>query len=304
MVHYDPKQWVNVFFYMTKWSSFRSIIKLIFGIGAFNFLLTWYFLDLHHYRIESTSIAHSLLGIVLGLFLVFRTNTAYDRWWEGRKLWGALVNDSRNFALKVNAFIDSRESRIYLRDLTIAYVFAIKEHLRTGVIYEELAFLPIEDIAGLHEVEHKPNYIAGKIYLELNKNYKLGKLSGEQLFMLDKEIKGLTDIVGACERIKNTPIPFAYSVYIKMFILVYVITLPFAFMSSFLYASVPITMIISYILVSIELIGEEIEDPFGKDQNDLPTDELSEKIRNNLHEIIPKADSEIKTPIVSKVFLE
>lgn len=292
MVHYNPKQWINVFRYMFRWSMFKSIIRLIIGIGIFNFLLTWYFLDLHNYRIESTSIAHSLLGIVLGLFLVFRTNTAYDRWWEGRKLWGELVNNTRNLALKIGAFVPLQADRIYLRDLITAYVFAMKEHLRMGVKMDEIAWLPQSDLEKLDKVVHKPNYISGRIYRVVNEAYLNGKISGEQLFLLDKEIKALTDIIGACERIKNTPIPFAYSVYIKMFILVYVVTLPFAFMSSFLYASVPITMIISYILVSIELIGEEIEDPFGLDQNDLPTDELSEKIQSNLGEIIPDSESE------------
>lgn len=288
MVHYDPKQWLNVFYYIIKWSGFRQILKLIIGIGVFNFLLTWYFLDLHHYRIESTSVAHSLLGIVLGLFLVFRTNTAYDRWWEGRKMWGALVNNTRNFALKINAFIEDQEKKVYLRDLTTAYVFAMKEHLRFGVLYEELQYLPKSDLDRIKDFDHKPNYLSSRIYEEVNDSFKKGEISGEQLFLMDKEIKSFLDIIGACERIKNTPIPFSYSVYIKMFILVYVITLPFAFMSDFLYASVPITMVISYILISIEVIGEEIEDPFGRDQNDLPTDELSEKILRNLREIVPQ----------------
>ncbi len=299
MVHYDPKQWLNVFYYVIKWSGFRQIIKIILGIGIFNFLLTWYFLDLHHYRIESTSVAHSLLGIVLGLFLVFRTNTAYDRWWEGRKLWGALVNETRNLALKINAIFDNQVKKVYLRDLITAYVFAMKEHLRFGVLYEELHYLPKSDLDKIKDIDHKPNYLSGRIYEEVNDSYKKGEISGEQLFLLDKEIKAFTDIIGACERIKNTPIPFSYSVYIKMFILVYVVTLPFAFMSDFLYASVPITMVVSYILISIEVIGEEIEDPFGRDQNDLPTDELSEKILRNLREIIPQTESKEKESVLN-----
>lgn len=290
MVHYDPKQWLNVFYYIAKWSGFRQIMKIILGVGVFNLLLTWYFLDLHHYRIESTNVAHSLLGIVLGLFLVFRTTTAYDRWWEGRKMWGALVNDTRNLAMKVNAIFTEHNKKLYIRDLITAYVFAMKEHLREGVLFEEIQYLPKEDLAKMIDVEHRPNYLSGKIYSEFHNAFREGKISGEQLFILDKEVKGFSDILGACERIKNTPIPFSYSVYIKMFILVYVITLPFAFMSDFLYASVPITMVISYILISIEVIGEEIEDPFGRDQNDLPTDELSEKILKNLREIIPQKE--------------
>ena len=287
MVHYDPKSWISVFGHMFRWTMFKSIMKLILGIGAFNAILTWYFLYQHHYHIESTNVAHSLLGIVLGLFLVFRTNTAYDRWWEGRKMWGALVNNTRNLAFKVDAFFTDKNHKIYVRDLITAYVFSMKEHLREGVMFEEINYLPEDDIDKMKDFGHRPNYLAAKIYQEFNKAYQDKEITGDQLFLLDKEVKSFTDIIGACERIKNTPIPFAYSVYIKMFILIYVVTLPFAFMDHFHFISVPITMIISYILVSIELIGEEIEDPFGRDQNDLPTDELSEKILGNLREIIP-----------------
>ncbi|MEJ0030317.1 MAG: bestrophin family ion channel [Bacteroidota bacterium] len=124
------------------------------------------------------------------------------------------------------------------------------------------------------------------MYGRVNTLYKEGRVTGDQLINLDKELKDFIDLMGACERIKNTPIPYSYSMYIKKFIFIYLATLPFAFVTSTGYMTIPIVMIIAYIILSVELIAEEIEDPFGRDVNDLPTDELSGKIRDNVKEIL------------------
>jgi putative membrane protein len=236
----------------------------------------------------STTAVHSLLGIVLGLFLVFRVNSAYDRWWEGRKLWGSMVNSTRNFALKLNAYLDKEDSenRIWFSRMISNFVFASKEHLRKGVQFNELE--PADDRFAeyLNEREHKPNAIAGMLYSRVNQLYSTGKLTGNQFFVLDKELKDFIDIIGSCERIKNTPIPYSYSMYIKKFIFIYIITLPFGFVTTFKYGTIPAVLLIAFVLLSVELISEEIEDPFGNDVNDLPTDELSHKIRENIREIL------------------
>lgn len=231
---------------------------------------------------------HSLLGIVLGLFLVFRTNTAYDKWWEGRKIWGSVVNDSRNFAMKINAFLnpaDKGTRRLYARLIT-NYVVAIKEHLRDGVKLEELREVDEAFFPQIVQWQHKPNYIASRMFNRLNELYKDGEITGDQLFILDKEAKSFTDHVGKCERIKKTPIPYAYSMYMKKFIFFYAISLPFGFLEKFHYWTIPVVALIFYFLLTIELIAEEIEDPFGLDDNDLPTGELSKSITVNVDEIL------------------
>ena len=124
------------------------------------------------------------------------------------------------------------------------------------------------------------------MYQELHTAYREKRLSGDQLITIDKEIKALTDIIGACERIKNTPIPFSYNLFIKKFIFIYTITLPFGLAHEFHYWTIPIATFVLYILGSLELLAEEIEDPFGTDSNDLPTDNLSLKIKENVAEIL------------------
>jgi putative membrane protein len=124
------------------------------------------------------------------------------------------------------------------------------------------------------------------IFARLQSMYKSNQISGEQFFIINAEFQFLTDFIGACERIKNTPIPFTYSIFIKKFIFLYVITMPFGFVYDFGYWTIPIVMVVFYVLASLELIAEEIEDPFGRDDDDLPTDELSTKIDGNIKEIL------------------
>jgi putative membrane protein len=166
------------------------------------------------------------------------------------------------------------------------FVKATKESLRNGVQLAELE--PVDDtfISRLKDVKHKPNKIASELYGKVNTLYRANTLTGDQIINLDKELKDFIDLMGACERIKNTPIPYSYSMFIKKFIFIYLITLPFGFVTTFGYFTIATVMLVSFILLSIELIGEEIEDPFGRDVNDLPIDELSGKIRDNVREIL------------------
>ncbi len=239
-------------------------------------------------NLPGTISVHSLLGIVLGLFLVFRINSAYDRWWEGRKAWGGLVNSTRNMALKLNAYlpIGDQANRDWFAKMIPNFVCATKEHLRRGVQVSELELVTDDFEQEIKEKKHKPNYIAGLLYQRANTLYKQKELTGDQMLNLDKELKDFIDLIGICERIRNTPIPYSYSMFIKKFLFIYIITLPFAFVTTFGYFTELIVVLITFILLSVELISEEIEDPFGRDSNDLPTDELSVKIRDNVREIL------------------
>jgi ion channel-forming bestrophin family protein len=268
----------------------RTLMPVVIAMGAFALFFSFVF---HMFNIgteefPSTIGMHSLLGIVLGLFLVFRTNSAYDRWWEGRKLWGSLVNSTRNFALKLDAYLseEDHEQRDWFAKMVPNFVYSMKEHLRRGVQFSELEPPDGDFEHDLRRFKHKPNRVAALLYKRVNELYKNGIITGDQLINLDKELKDFIDIIGACERIKNTPIPYSYSMYIKKFIFIYVVTLPFGFLTTYYYFTAIIVMIITFVLLSIELIAEEIEDPFGKDINDLPTDTLANAIRENVREIL------------------
>ena len=292
MVMYNPKQWFALIFHSYSRRVMRKLLPAMIFMAVYSGFICYFFIDyfeLQEYKYQPTVAMHSLLGIVLGLFLVFRTNTAYDRWWEGRRLWGGLVNSTRNFSMKLNAYIskENHEDRAWFYRMISNFVFSSKESLRGGVQFAELDPPPdaalIED---LKKYKHKPNRIAALLYQRVNELYTQQKFSGDHLINLDKELKDFNDILGACERIKYTPIPYSYMMYVKKFIFIYIMTLPFGFVTPSGYLTIPIVVLISFVLLSVELIAEEIEDPFGRDINDLPLDELAGKIRDNVREIL------------------
>ncbi len=290
MVNYNPKVWFSLIFHAYSRGVMRTLTPAIIFMTIYSAGVCYLLLDVlrfHESDFHTTISMHSLLGIVLGLFLVFRTNSSYDRWWEGRKLWGSMVNNTRNLAHKLNAFLEPTDpNRKWFSIMIPNFVISVKEHLRKGTKLGELEIADEHFINSLSKVRHVPNRISSMMYQRVNELYKQNKLTGDQLFLVDKELKEFSDILGACERIKNTPIPYNYSMYIKQFIFIYLITLPMAFVTTSGYLTVPIVMLVTFVLLSVELIAEEIEDPFGRDINDLPTDELSEKISDNVKEII------------------
>lgn len=291
MVNYNPKVWFSMIFHAYSRAVMKTLMPALIFMGFFSALLCYVLLDIlrfHENDFHTTISMHSLLGIVLGLFLVFRTNSAYDRWWEGRKLWGSMVNNTRNFAHKLNAFLEKKdvENRQWFAQMIPNFVVSVKEHLRKGVNSRDLDILDEKFLSRLEGVKHIPNRLSSMMYERVNNLYKGKSISGEHLFLLDKELKEFSEILGACERIKSTPIPYSYTMYIKQFIFIYVVTLPFAFVTTSGYITIPIVMLITFVLLSVELIAEEIEDPFGRDINDLPTDELAEKIKDNVREIL------------------
>ncbi len=228
---------------------------------------------------------YQILGFVISLLLVFRTNTAYDRWWEGRRKWGELVNDSRNFAVKLTALeLKEQENHFFARHIS-NYAICLKEHLREGTDFK-LLDLTSEETEFLKRVDHIPSGLVELLYQRLNTLKKSGAISEEDVLRLDRNLNGFLDVAGACERIKNTPIPYSYSLFFKKFIFVYVTTLPLAFVVSFGYFAAIIATFIYYVLVSIEVLAEEIEDPFGRDDNDLPTDEMAARIEGIVKTIL------------------
>lgn len=287
MIKYNPKNWFKLIFAIHRSDTLRILWKEIIYIGAFTlfvaFLEITYFPDAK--ELEKLVTVYSLIGFVISLLLVFRTNTAYDRWWEGRKKWGALVNDSRNLAIKITARINDETERSFYRRMISNFVYASKEHLREGVKWEEL-----EVVAGEKEMlsrkKHVPAAIVQEMSIRIQQHYKEGLISGEELLLIDHNLNALLDSHGACERIRNTPIPFSYSLFLKKFIFIYVTTLPLAFVHMFGFYSALIATFVFYVLVSMEVLAEEIEDPFGTDDNDLPLDEICERIRLNVREII------------------
>lgn len=239
-------------------------------------------------HLRNISLLHTLLGFALSMLLVFRTNTAYDRWWEGRKMWGALVNNSRNLAVKLNALLthDDEKTRHFFIQIIPRFAFELKNHLQSEETRYMLDQSPHPEIPDFDHNKHVPNQVASLIINKILLLHKQQKITAEQLLFINSEASSFLDICGACERIKNTPIPYSYSSFIKKFILFYTLTLPVGYVFNLGYLVIPIVVFVFYALASLELIAEEIEDPFGKDDNDLPMQRMAETIQKNIAEIL------------------
>jgi putative membrane protein len=215
---------------------------------------------------------HSLEGLILGLLLVFRTNTAYDRWWEGRRLWGQLVNDIRNLALKVRDCVDAHaEDKREFGALLVRFAFALKHHLRWKAVTNE-------------EPAHAPLQIAGQVFERLNAWEREGRLT--QILIFDTHARALMDVCGGCERIKKTPIPRSYLVFIRLCILFYMLTLPWGLVEDYHIWAVPATALLGYFMIGIELLAEDVEQPFGRGADKLALGDICRGIERSVQETL------------------
>lgn len=230
--------------------------------------------------------------LVLGLLLVFRTNTAYDRFWEGRKLWGTLVNTVRNFARQIWVMIpadtinDTIEKTATLK-LLVAFSVAIKLHLRREPVNSEISQLTSpEQYAKLQTVNHPPLEIAFWIGDYLQRQHKRHLIHTYEFLALQKLLDTMVDVLGACERILKTPIPLAYQIHLQQILLLYCLILPFQLINNLEGLTGFVVGIISFTLLGIEEIARQIENPFGYDDNDLELDAICQTMLINIEDLI------------------
>jgi putative membrane protein len=283
MVYYNPKEWFSFVFKLNKADTLRELFPLIVAVGAYAGVVTFLLIDF--WKLPDTSILkkvnyiHQTIGFVFSLLLAFRINSAYDRWWEGRKVWGSLTNSSRNLAIKLRHLVNENELPFFNYAIPL-YARSLRNHLRDVYESERQQFVTIDP------EKHVPNQVASAIISNIYRLNKNGQINPEQLFSITSEITSFTDICGACERIRKTPIPYSYSVFIKKFIFTYIMTLPFTWAFDLKYFTIPIIGFVLFVFASIELLAEEIEDPFGYDANDLPLDNICDNIEKHVREIL------------------
>lgn len=248
---------------------------------------------------DSDVITKAVLSFNIGLtlLLVFRTNTAHERFWEGRKLWGMLVNAARNLTRDIWIVVKEKEpeeraeKEATLR-LVVAFAYAMKLHLRGEGVNEKLAPLMSEvQYFRLKDINHPPLQIAFWIGDYLQYQYDRDRLNAYQLAALHKLVDEMVDILGGCERILKTPLPLIYPIILRKLVLIYCLLLPLEIVVSVHWLTGLVTALVSFTLLSIEQIGAEIEEPFGHDPNDLPLPRICLTIRHNVEELIALAPS-------------
>ncbi len=255
-----------------------------------------------------TVVPFSLVAVALGIFLGFRNNTSYDRFWEGRKLWGQLVNTTRSFARQLQVLVGPHtpehgvtpEAAAIHRELVyrvVAYVHALRMHLRDEDDLDALAgLLPDDERQALRTQHNRPLAVLHALGGRVRDLWCQGHLHPLHVPMLEGSLAALTDIQGGCERIKSTPIPSSYTVLIHRIVAMYVFALPFGLVDTIGAFTPVVVAIIGYAFFGLDAVGEEIEDPFGTDLNDLPLATLSRMIEINLRQLL--GETALPEPLV------
>jgi putative membrane protein len=252
-------------------------------IAAYSGLAVWKEHSSLAEYIDFSAGLEAALSLAIGLLLAFRVNRAFDRWWEGRILWGTLVNACRNLAVKANNVVAERDDSINrLERLITAFPFALRDHLRGGAEIKQTPGLEDERFTG----KHLPSWIANQIYGIFEVWKREQRIQYGEFWMLDREAKVLLEICGACERIRNTPIAPSYRVILYHAVACFLLTLPWGIVNEFGYLTIPIVFLTSYFVIAAEELADHIEQPFDADGDGLDLDGICAGIEASVHEIL------------------
>lgn len=289
MVEYEAREWFKVLLQLHG-SVIPKLVPRVLLVAAFGLVAS--LLASTSYGVELPTTAHTLLGVALGLLLVFRTNASYDRYWEGRRLFGGIVNRSRNLIRQSASYIEgqgtaAQDARREVRRLVIVFFALLRQYLRKERDLDKLgAPLTPDERSALESVKVRPNLAVHWLTATLFSCLKEGRLSEERLKLLDENVTQLVELWGGAERIMKTPMPFAYAQHIKGFLTLFCFSVPFALVDTMKYFTPIASAIIAYGMFGIDEIGVEIEDPFGDDANDLPLDAMGDTIANDTGDIL------------------
>jgi putative membrane protein len=282
MIDYDGRRWGSVIFTLR-----GSIVPRLLGRVLVAALIGMLAVHVHkQHQLTLSPIAHTMIGAALGLLLVFRTNASYDRYWEGRRLLGGMIVRSRDFARQLAAFVGDERARMRMRNWIDAFYRLSAQTLRRESALESIASLRETERAALAASPSRPQVVLTWITQELVRLVAAGALTEERLRLMDLNLSGLVESLAGCERILRTPVPFAYAQHIKTFVALFVFTAPFTMSEAMGWLTPVASGLLAFALFGIDEIGVEIEDPFGRDANDLPVDAIGDGIDVHTRDIV------------------
>jgi ion channel-forming bestrophin family protein len=229
------------------------------------------------------STVHAILGLMVSMLLVFRTNSAYAKWWEARTLWGSLINASRNLSLKVRHFVPATDDeRNQMANLLAVFARTLRDHLRR---INDLKRVPgFEDLR--EDPANPPGIVASRIYSLIQSWRGRNLISDQMTRVMDTEAKVLMDVCGGCERILNTRLAFSYRVFVNTCVFLYITTLPWALVEDFHAWTIPMDFVVSFLMIGLEIVAHSVESPFGHEADDLDLDGMCATLDRSVHEIM------------------
>jgi putative membrane protein len=289
-------------FLTMKGSILSRIWKSLLVTTLIAIMVTYTHGDLLNYKITVTTIPFTLMGLPLAIFLGFRNTAAYDRYWEGRKLWGELVHRSRSLARQALSLIDpagpagAGDARARMIYHAIAYAHALRHHLRDSDASAELkALLTEAELRQIEKASNKPHMIMMQMGAHLRQCLKEGRIDNCLTGAIDSTLSSMAAAGAACERIRNTPIPFSYTLLLHRTAYLYCFLLPFGLVDAIGFMTPVVVVIVAYTFFGLDALGDEIEEPFGMSANDLALDAICRTIEINLRESL--GDESVPAPL-------
>ena len=265
---------------LTRSQTLRRVAAMALAVGLYSGLPLWVLNESPFNDVLAIPAElHTMLTLVLGCLLVFRTNTAYSRWWDARTQWGDLVAIFRNLSSKLAFMVTIPESEIDDAErILVAFPFALRDHLREG--------LQINDLPGFEDdattTDHVPSHLAGRLYSAMSRWKTRGWIDGAELRVIDYDLRKLMEIVGRCEAIRLTRVASSYRIFAQQCVLLFLITLPWGISRDFGWWTPPLTAIVAYFMLGLEVVAENVEEPFGRDEDDLNLDRLCTSIESSV----------------------
>jgi putative membrane protein len=267
-------------------------------------LVTWSHGTLWDHKIRLTITPFTLMGLPLAIFLGFRNNSAYDRYWEGRKLWGELVLRSRNFARQCLSLVDDDTNKPAAEHLrtrmirrTIAFAHALRHNLRRSDAAADVApHLHPSEWAAMRTRVNLHQALMLEMGADLARCRHAGLLDSIRAATLDATMSAMVATAASCERIKNTPVPFSYTLLLHRTAYLYCFLLPFGLVDTIGYLTPLVVAIVAYTFYGLDALGDEIEEPFGLSPNDLPLDAICRAIEIDMRDAL--GDPDLPPPLV------
>lgn len=276
-------------------------VKYIFGkikveviiVTLYATLIALLYDNFHFTRISIPIAVPTMLGTVLSLLLAFKSNQAYDRWWEARMLWGRIVNDTRSLTRQLITFIDSEDpedARLFSEKIAkrqIAWCYSLSQHLRGQDPVQNIRHLiSAEDMEYIKRYNNVPLGLQELQGVDLRNAYKLGWINTYQQIQIDNTLTAFSDEMGGCERIKNTVFPSTYSHYIHYSLVLFIMLLPFGLIEFFGIVEIPLVIAIASSFLLIEKMAIHLQDPFENKPTDTPTTTICMTIERDIKQML------------------
>jgi putative membrane protein len=263
----------------------KQMLPQLLIVAALSVVAVWTEGSVLKHKVPLNATPFTLVGVALALFLGFRNSSAYDRWWEGRKLWGALVNTMRTLTRQVLTMTGEAPDKRAFLDMLVAFTYAMRDQLRGDSFARSAELLPPLLAAEVDRARYKPFIILRAMGEWVSAGCKEGAFGEITMSAIDRNLVELSNILGGCERIASTPVPFGYSVMIHRVVYFYCALLPFGLVDSIEWMTPAVALVMAYSFIDLDSMAAELEMPFGRNENGLALDAISLNIELSIREM-------------------